>query len=323
METRYDIEHVETWRQEGAVVVPKFFTQKEITEVITDFEVIFPGRKAEAEALNKKSKGEVGNKLPLQLSGKEMGKTTVEQFRNFENIPFDCSQALNLIAVHPSLIKFARSALNTDEVRLYQAQAWAKYTGEADFDQAFHCDFGNHTLTVPSADERLNSITFIIYFTEVTEAHGPTHYVKRSDSKNFDGLKRFLQHREDLSHQQELKKFERSSAGPAGTLLAYGIDVFHRGTNLTAPGGFRYAVTSCFKKAGNDAIGYTAWPWHFGKPWNKIFETATPDQLSCFGVPVPGDDFWTEETLSLAQLRYPNWDMKEYKILANLREDNE
>lgn len=323
METRYDIEHVETWRQEGAVVVPKFFTQKEITEVITDFEVIFPGRKAEAEALNKKSKGEVGNKLPLQLSGKEMGKTTVEQFRNFENIPFDCSQALNLIAVHPSLIKFARSALNTDEVRLYQAQAWAKYTGEADFDQAFHCDFGNHTLTVPSADERLNSITFIIYFTEVTEAHGPTHYVKRSDSKNFDGLKRFLQHREDLSHQQELKKFERSSAGPAGTLLAYGIDVFHRGTNLTAPGGFRYAVTSCFKKAGNDAIGYTAWPWHFGKPWHKIFETATPDQLSCFGVPVPGDDFWTEETLSLAQLRYPNWDMKEYKILANLREDNE
>ena len=313
MKKRYTLEHVKTWHQEGAVVVPKFFKQKEITAVIHDFEIIFPGRKAEIDAMNKKSKGEVGNKLPLQLSGKKMGKTTMEQFRNFENIPFDCSHALNLIAVHPALIDFARLALNTNDVSLYQAQAWAKYTGEADFDQAFHCDFGNHTLTVPSEDECLNSITFIIYFTDVTEAHGPTHYVNRSDSKNFEGIKRFLKHREDLSHQQELKQFERSAAGPAGTLLAYGIDVFHRGTNLTAPGGYRFAVTSCFKRAGNDAIGYTAWPWHFSKPWHKIFEHASADQLSCFGIPLPGDSFWTEETLSLAQLRYPKWDMSEYK----------
>ena len=99
----------------------------------------------------------------------------------------------------------------------------------------------------------------------------------------------------------------------SGTLLAYGIDVFHRGTNLTEPGGYRYAMTSCFKKAGNDSIGYTSWPWHFTKPWQNIFEHATPDQLSCFGVPMPGDPFWTEETLSLAQLRYPNWNMSEYR----------
>jgi len=318
MEKRYTSEHVETWRREGAVVVPEFFEKEEIAEVIADFDIIFPDRKVEAEALKKKRQGEVGNKLPLQLSGKKMGKTTMEQFRNFENIPFDCSHALNLIAVHPALIVFARSALNTEDVKLYQAQAWAKFTGEADFDQAFHCDFGNHTLTVPSEDECFNSIAFIIYFTDVTEAHGPTHYVNRSDSKNFDGLKRFLKHREDLSHQKELRSFERSAAGPAGTLLAYGIDVFHRGTNLTAPGGYRYAVTSCFKKAGNDAIGYTAWPWHFTKPWHKIFEHASPDQLSCFGVPLPGDSFWTDETLALAQLRYPNWDMSEYKSFNSL-----
>ena len=236
----------------------------------------------------------------------------MEQFKNFENIPFECSSSLNLISVHPSLIEFARSALKTNHVRLYQAQAWAKFTGEADFDQAFHCDFGNHTLTVPSKDECLNSITFIIYFTDVTEAHGPTHYVNRTDSNNIEGMRRFLKHREDLQHQKELRKFERSAAGPAGTLLAYGIDVFHRGTNLTEPGGYRYAMTSCFKKAGNDAIGYTSWPWHFAKPWHNIFEHATPDQLNCFGVPLPGDPFWTEETLSLAQLRYPKWDMSEY-----------
>ena len=312
MTIRFSDAHVDTWRKEGAVVVPEFFNDKEIKDVTKDFEIIFPGRKAEDMALNKKKKGEFGNKLPLQLSGEPMGKTTMDQFKNFENIPFDCSSSLNLIAVHPSLIEFARSALKTNDVRLYQAQAWAKFTGEADFDQAFHCDFGNHTLTVPSQDECLNSITFIIYFTDVKEENGPTHYVNRTDSNGFEGMRRFLKNREDIEHQKELRKFERSAAGPAGTLLAYGIDVFHRGTNLTKPGGYRYAMTSCFKKAGNDSIGYTSWPWHFTKPWNNIFEHATPDQLNCFGGPLPGDPFWTKETLSLAQLRYPKWDMSEY-----------
>ena len=77
MPERYTSKHIETWRQEGAVVVPLFFKEEEIKGIVTDFEEVFPGRKAEAEALNKKKKGEVGNKLPLQLSGKKMGKTTL------------------------------------------------------------------------------------------------------------------------------------------------------------------------------------------------------------------------------------------------------
>ena len=89
MTDRYSSKHIDAWRQEGAVVVPEFFKDEEIIEIVTDFEKVFPGRKAEVEALNKNKKGEVGNKLPLQLSGKKMGKTTMEQFRNFENIPFD------------------------------------------------------------------------------------------------------------------------------------------------------------------------------------------------------------------------------------------
>ena len=299
MTERIKQQQIELWRKEGAVVIPEFFKSEEIDAVVKDFQVIFPDRQAAATPIDNKEKGAVV-------------KTTLEQFKNFENIPFDCSSSLNLISVHPDLIEFARQALKTDDVRLYQAQAWAKFTGEADFDQAFHCDFGNHTLTVPSRDECLNSITFIIYFSDVTEAHGPTHYVNRTDSDNCGGMNRFLNKREDSEFQKELIKYERSAAGPAGTLLAYGIDVFHRGTNLTEPNAYRYAMTSCFKKAGNDAIGYTAWPWHFNKPWHKIFEHATPEQLSCFGVPLPGDPFWTEETVTLAKLRYPRWDMSEY-----------
>lgn len=56
MKKRHTLEHVETWRQEGAVVVPKFFKRNEITAVIADFGIIFPGRKAEMDAMNKKNK---------------------------------------------------------------------------------------------------------------------------------------------------------------------------------------------------------------------------------------------------------------------------
>ena len=46
MASRFTNAHVNAWREEGAVVVPEFFSGKEIEEVAKDFEVIFPGRKA-------------------------------------------------------------------------------------------------------------------------------------------------------------------------------------------------------------------------------------------------------------------------------------
>ena len=82
---------------------------------------------------------------------------------------------------------------------------------------------------------------------------------------------------------------------------------------MTAPAGVRYAVTSTFKRAGDDAIGFTAWQFHHMKPWARIFEAATPDQLACFGVQPPGHPFWTPETLRRAQARYPGWDLTPYR----------
>lgn len=232
------------------------------------------------------------------------------QFNNFQNLPFDCSPALNLIAVHPKLIRLAQTALGCDAVRLYQGQAWAKYTGEANYEQPFHCDFGNHTLTVPSPDRQRNSITFIILVTDVTEAHGPTHYVPQSLSAPIAGIEEALTQPPGLT--ESLLPHARSTAGSAGTLFAYGIDVYHRGTNLTLPGGHRYVVTACFKRADNQQIDYCAWPYHTRKPWQNVFAHATPEQLHCFGVPLPGDSYWTQETLRLSALRWDGWDMTPY-----------
>ena len=117
----------------------------------------------------------------------------------------------------------------------------------------------------------------------------------------------------DSRIQEKLKDLSSSSASPAGSIFAYGIDVYHRGTNMTKPNGYRYAIMACYKKSGNDSIGYCSWPWHHKKPWEIIFNNATPKQLNCLGVPLPGDKFWNETTIHRSQLRWPEWDMTEYK----------
>ncbi len=302
MRDRFGPEHLAAWRRDGVALIPDFFAAEEIAAVRADFETVFGERQGSGEAMEKKRAGEVGKFNPAQ-------------FKTFEAIPFDCSPALNLIGVHPALVAFARAALETPEVHLYQCQAWAKYTGDADYDQPFHCDFVNHTLTAPSEDSCKNSVTILCYFSDVSEAHGPMHYVRRSDSEAVAGPDATLSGDPQVQAtlQEDLRRHERSSASTAGTIVPYGIDVFHRGTNMTAPHGHRYAVMVCYKRAGDESIGYHAWQFHHIKPWHRIFDHATPEQLACFGVQRPGHPFWTETTVRRAQARYPGWDLTPYR----------
>lgn len=299
---RFTPHHVDVWRAEGGVVIENFFTVDEVAAVRSDFETVFGRTEGGASAVDVKRQG-------------ELGRFNEAQFSSFVAIPLACSPALNLIGVHPELIRFAQTALGCKNVHLYQCQVWAKFTGDADYDQPFHCDFANHTLTVPSEDEHLNSVTILCYFSDVSEAHGPAHYVARPDSAKVAGPEASMV--SDPAEQQRIQRLlatvARSTAAPAGSVFPYGIDVFHRGTNMTAPGGHRYAVMACFKAATNESIGYHAWPFHHTKPWSHIFDHATPEQLACFGVPRPGHAFWTPRTLDRAQIRYPNWDLSRYR----------
>ncbi len=307
MAERFGPEHLEAWRRDGGVSIRDFFTPDEVAAVVADFELVFGRSHGAAEAMNRKKAGEVG-------------RFNAAQFKTFQAVPLDCSPALNLIGVHPALIAFAKQALSAARVHIYQCQVWAKFTGEADYDQPFHCDFSNHTLTAPAEDAHLNSITILCYFSDVTDAHGAMHYVTRPDSAKVAGPEASLNGdpQAQARLQQSLRPYERSSAAPAGAVFPYGIDIYHRGTNMTAPHGHRYAVMACFKDAANDAIGYHAWPFHDQKPWARIFDHATPDQLACFGVHPPGHSFWTEVTLRRAQVRYPGWDLTPYRDAVGL-----
>lgn len=298
MTARFTSADVEAWRRDGAVTLERFFDEAEVAAVVADFEKVFGVPEGAGAARDEKRPGEIGRFNP-------------GQFKTLEAVPVDCSPALNLIGVHPALVAFAKAALGTEHVHLYQCQAWAKFTGQADYDQPFHCDYINHTLTAPSEDAQKNSITILCYFTDVTDAHGAMHYVTRPDSLAICGPEATLTH--DPSLQPRLAAVSRSSAAPAGSITPYSIDVWHRGTNLTQPGARRYAVMSCFRAAGDDAIGFHDWAFHHMAPWHVIFDNATPEQLECFGVQPPGHPFWTPVTLARAQARYPNWDMTPYR----------
>jgi len=313
---------VAAWRREGGVVLDRFFTAAEIEPVRADCDTLFLARRSSHEALVRTPDGAVGVFDPAQ-------------FKNMDHLPFAASPAINLIGLNPRLIAFAKAALGVDDVRLYQCDAWAKFTGDADYDQPFHCDFKNHTLTAPADAPAGRTINFMIYVTDVSDDLGAIRYVPNPEASAIvgplrtilpeetdgaDGLGRdtisFKQtHATGFAHPKQLalKQIERSGAAPAGSIFAYGLDIYHRGANLTRPGGHRYTVTASFKAAGNDQIGWSAWPFHFLKPWNRVIDNATPDQLACLGIPRPGDAFWTPTTLALTQQRWPGWDMSAYR----------
>ena len=291
------------WHRDGAVILDRFFGEDEIAPVRADCDALFDGRGQRGNAIDRKSKGGIG-------------AFDAAQFLNQEQLPFAASPAINLIGLDAKLIAFAKAALGVDHVHLYQCDAWAKFTGDADYDQPFHCDFANHTLTVPGDDAAERTINFMIYVTDVTDDLGAIHYVAAPDAALIVGsghaaLPQAATGSDDV--QLALKARERSGAAPAGSIFAYGIDVYHRGTNLTRPGGHRYTITASYKAAGNDMIGRIAWPLHFMRPWKKLIGHAAPEQLACLGIPLPGDRFWTPTTIERTQARWPDWDMTAYR----------
>ena len=253
-----------------------------------------------------------GNGNPLAIdTGQPAGAFHPKQFKNLDTLPYDGSVEMNLISLHPALIQLASELLGNQPVQLYQSHTWAKFTGEADYDQPFHCDYGNHTLTVPGEDVAQRTVNFVIYLSDVTDALGAMHYVKKSDSDAILGSRAIAAPTE---YQVALKARQHSAAAPAGSIIAYGIDTFHRGTNMTEPNGLRYTMTVSFKRADNANIGFHVWQHALERPWHLLLNHATPNQLECLGIPAPGNAFWTDLTLRQCQQRWPEWNMSEYVL---------
>ncbi|HUO88659.1 MAG TPA: phytanoyl-CoA dioxygenase family protein [Rhizomicrobium sp.] len=233
-------------------------------------------------------------------------KYTRSQFAGIQLFPFD-KWELSRLCVYPDLIDLAERFLKTKEIDLYKGELWAKYSGAINYDQYHHRDYRNHTIVVPREDQLNAQMTTFILLSDVTATDGPTKVVPLSETR-------------DIPMGTARTKFgtffdkEVSIEGPAGSLMVYKTDVFHRGSNFTAPGRSRFAILTDFKTRAWRWQGKLAWPDHSEKAvWDEAMAKMSVRQRDLFGFPPPGSEYWNAQTLRDVQTRYPEMDMTPYR----------
>ncbi|HEV2364628.1 MAG TPA: phytanoyl-CoA dioxygenase family protein [Caulobacteraceae bacterium] len=231
------------------------------------------------------------------------------QFAGLKEFPHP-DQSLNLLAVHPAIIALAEDLLGTADVRLYQAETFAKYTGVTAYDQPFHADYTNHTMLPPRADGRWRQAQMFLYLSDVTAAHGPTRIVSRTLTAKVPVMDlAFPRARVSAERHARWEAAAVSAMGPKGSLLVYGADVVHRGTEMTAEVGGRFFFNLAYKAAGADWVGANPWPRKGFVNWTPLVERCSVRQLEVLGFPPPGHPYWDEQTLAGAAQRYPGLDL--------------
>jgi hypothetical protein len=221
------------------------------------------------------------------------------------------STRLNTLVVHDVLIDLATELLGTDDVRLYLALASAKYPQQSSgYNQLLHTDYPNHSLVVPRGDAGYQHLETFIYLNDVSVRNGATRMVSRTRTADIP-VERHTLNLNDYAH---LYDDPGDASGPAGSVVAYSPDVYHRSVDVTEPGQARFRLHVAYRPAGLDWIGYQAWPFKgFSPEWHKFVAQASLRQLSVLGFPRPGDPYWTEATLSGVAARYPGLDMTPWR----------
>ena len=150
-------------------------------------------------------------------------------------------------------------------------------------------------------------MTTIIYLSDVTECDGPTMIVPRTETDH-------IAFSINRTAPGELRDLEVPVRGPAGTLLIYTTDVFHRGSAMTGHPRSRFAFLVDFMARGAEWMGRRAWPDTAGRrPWHAILGRATPRERELYGFPSVWSDYWNDQTLRDVAVRWPDVDMTPYQ----------
>jgi hypothetical protein len=225
------------------------------------------------------------------------------------------SWSLNRLAFHPDLVDLAERYLGSADLRLYEAELWAKYAGAADYDQRHHRDFVNHSLVVPKRTQPGTQLSMWILLSDVGEEDGPTKVVPLPAGDEVPYWPAPGHH--DITNHLPAGTFaaeEVSTTGPAGTLVAFRTDVLHRASGMTGERAARFALLTNYEVWGPRWTGRVAWPQRATSPdWFDIVERASPRERSLFGFPAPGDPYWDDQTLADTQARYPRADLTPYR----------
>ena len=301
-------DEVATWRAEGWVLLDGLVGTEEIDAAAGDLGLVFPTNavyRADPE-------GETARRLGRPLEPEEAYRWPeagpgfrAAQHRWAGLFPFGGAGVLDRLCVHPSIVDFAGRALGTADLRLYQAQASAKYAGLTNYEQPMHTD-RNHSWLPAVGGPPWWNLTGFLYLSDVTEDENPTLIVSVPDSASVTSPYPVILPQMDPG----LYARERPATGVRGSYLAYRSDVWHRGSAFGAPGTARFTLALAFKRAGQDWIGYDQQQSRStGPEWTRFVEGSSPRELELFGFPPPGHPVWDEGLLERTALRYPNLDL--------------
>jgi Phytanoyl-CoA dioxygenase (PhyH) len=217
------------------------------------------------------------------------------------------SRSLNRLALHPVLLDLAEELLESEDIRLYMGLITAKYAKQSShFNQLLHADYPNHMLLVPRRDDGYQQLETFLYLTDVTSDNGATRMVS---VKKTAGVP-VESHTLNLADYADLYDEPGEATGPAGSIVCYRPDVYHRSVDWEDPGRVRIMMHLSFRPASAEWGGYHAWPYKgLSAEWHAFVRNSNPRELALLGFPKPGHAYWTRETVAGVGARYPGLDM--------------
>jgi hypothetical protein len=295
---------VRSWQTDGFAMLPAFLPVDELKPAASELDLLFPSADGFHDGTDPRR-----------------GRFIGDEFAGIDTFPF-ASTEISLLAVHHRILALAEALLEDDDIHMYGAEAWAKYTGACDYDQDLHRDYLNHTILVPTTTAGCRQVEMFVFLNDVPEELGPPHLVSRRHTGNYPAVPNWLLkpghesdwRYNDASGSSHLYSAEISAAGPAGTVIAFDPGTFHRGTQLTAPRGARYSMHLAFRPSTVQWCQRAGWAASsFTTEWTDFVARATPRQLQALGFPRPGHPYWTPETRSGMALRYPDLDLTAWR----------
>jgi hypothetical protein len=311
---------VDTWRDQGWVLLEGLVGTEEIDALAEDLHKIFPTaeeHQADPAGVYEQRRGRPKEAEEDYLWPEEGPGFRPAQQRWGAVFPFPGSGVLNRICVHPSVVDFAERALDNEDIRLYQAHASAKYAGITNYEQPIHLD-RNHSWLPPASESPWWNLEGFLYLTDVTEEDNPTRMVSVHDTAGIDNPYGVLMPK----WNPDVYAAERQASGVRGSYLAYRSNTYHRGAPFGSGTGARIVLALAFKNAATEWIDYdTQQSRSTGTEWTAFVEGSTPRQLALFGWPAPGHAVWDERLLKRTKERYPDLDLHPWR--AGLRRDQE
>jgi ectoine hydroxylase-related dioxygenase (phytanoyl-CoA dioxygenase family) len=282
------------WETDGWCVLARFLPYETVAAATEQLESVFPSARDFATDRDPE------RNAPFRIDSHSV----------MPRFPFE-SAAFNDLVLHDRLIDLAEEFLGLTDLRLYQAMLSAKYSSGAESDdQLLHVDYGNHTLVVPRSDLGYQHLELFVYLSDVAADTGATRMVSRRQTGAIPIERTYL----SLTDYPHLYEAEVPAEGPAGSVLAYRPDVFHRGVRMTAPASARFMLHVSFKPDRTDWLGSQTWPGAAeGMAWHRFANGASVRQLSALGFPPPGHPYWNERTLAGVAARYPGLDMSPWR----------